>query len=228
MDSSSQAEAVIGAGRSALIGAIFGAGWLGWGLGRAKAFIGFTAPTFGFVALLLITGSIYFIHNGRQFRKKCTAVIDSARQTVRKWFLFTLVIEALAIALVSILAYRLHRADLATNWCAMIVGLHFLPLARIFRAPHLIVRGILITVWCVLCWAFFRSDALVISSSLGTGIRFGVPASFHGFEPGKSRNRCVRDLRSPRGALIHRNTDSRHEFVFGPVSSTASQSVLGL
>ena len=170
MDSSSQAEAVIGAGRSALVGAMFGAGWLGWGLGSAKAFNGFTAPTFGFMALLLITGSIYFIHSGRQLRKKCTAVIDSARQTVRKWFIFIVLMEALAIALVSILAYRLHRADLATNWCAMIVGLHFLPLARIFRAPHLIVRGILITVWCVFCWAFFRSNALVISTSLGTGI----------------------------------------------------------
>ena len=170
MDSSSQAEAVIGAGRSALIGAMFGAGWLGWGLGSAKAFNGFTAPTFGFMALLLITGSIYFIRKGRLLRKKCTAVIDSARQNVRKWFLFIVLMEALAIALVSILAHRLHRDDLATNWCAMIVGLHFLPLARIFRAPHLIVRGISITVWCVFCWAFFRSNALVISTSLGTGI----------------------------------------------------------
>jgi len=170
VDSSSQAEAVIGAGRSALIGAMFGAGWLGWGLGSAKAFNGFTAPTFGFMALLLITGSIYFIRKGRLLRKKCTVVIDSARQNVRKWFLFIVLMEALAIALVSILAHRLHRADLATNWCAMIVGLHFLPLARIFRAPHLIVRGISITVWCVFCWAFFRSNALVISTSLGTGI----------------------------------------------------------
>jgi hypothetical protein len=170
MDSSSQAEAVIGAGRGALIGAMFGAGWLGWGLGNAKAFNGFTAPTFGFTALFLFACSIYFIRKGRLLRKKCTAVIDSARQTVRKWFLFIVLMEALAIALVSILANRLHRADLATNWCAMIVGLHFLPLARIFRAPHLIVRGILITVWCVLCWAFFRSNALVISTSLGTGI----------------------------------------------------------
>jgi nicotinamide riboside transporter PnuC len=170
MDPSLQAGAFIGAGRSALIGAMFGAGWLGWGLGSAKAFNGFTAPTFGFIALFLLVGSIYLIHKGRLLRKKCPVAVESTRQTVRKWFLFIVLMEALAIALVSILAYRLHRADLATNWCAMIVGLHFLPLARIFRAPHLIVRGILITVWCVFCWAFFRSNALVISTSLGTGI----------------------------------------------------------
>ena len=164
------AEAVIGAGRSALIGAMFGAGWLGWGLGSARAFNGFTAPTFGFLALFLLAGSIYFIHKGRLLRTKYPAVDDSRRQTVRRWFLFIVLMEALAIALVSTLAYRLHRADLAANWCAMIVGLHFLPLAKIFHAPQLIGRGILITVWCVFCWAFFRSSALVISTSLGTGI----------------------------------------------------------
>jgi nicotinamide riboside transporter PnuC len=170
MDSSSQAEAVIGAGRSALIGATFGTGWLGWGLGTARAFNGFTAPAFGFMALFLIAGSAYFIRHGRQLRKRSTAVVDSARRTARNWFLFIVLMEALAIVFASILANRIHRADLATNWCAMIVGLHFLPLARIFRAPQLIVRGILITVWCVFCWAFFRSNALVISTSLGTGL----------------------------------------------------------
>ena len=174
MNPSLQAEAVIGAGRGALIGAMFGAGWLGWGLGSAKALNGFTAPTFGFMALFLLAGSIYFIYKGRLLRKKYPAVVHSKRQTVRKWFLFIVLMEALAIALVSTLAYRLHRSDLAANWCAMVVGLHFLPLAKIFRAPRLIVRGILITVWCVFCWALFRSNALVISTSIGTGILLWV------------------------------------------------------
>jgi hypothetical protein len=78
--------------------------------------------------------------------------------------------EFLAIALVSILANRLHRADLATDWCAMVVGLHFLPLAKIFRAPHFFIIGVLMTLWCALCWVLFRSNALVISVSLETGI----------------------------------------------------------
>ena len=185
MDTSSQAEGVIGAGRSALIGAMFGAGWLGWGMGSAKVFNGFTAPTFGFMAMFLFAGSIYFIHKGVLLRRRCTAVVDSGRQTIRKWFLIIVLTEALAIALVSTLAYRLHRADLAANWCAMIVGLHFLPLAKIFRAPNLIVRGILITAWCVLCWALFRSHALVISSSIGTGILLWISCVFSWFRARK-------------------------------------------
>jgi hypothetical protein len=79
MDPSIQAGAVIGMGRGALIGAIFGAGWLGWGLGSAKAFNGFVGPVFGFTALILLACSIYFLRMGRQLRKQYPAADASAR-----------------------------------------------------------------------------------------------------------------------------------------------------
>jgi hypothetical protein len=165
-----QAQAVIGAGRCALIVAMFGAGWLGWGLGGAKAFNGFVGPLFGFLVLGLLVCSARVIYRGRLLGKKFPAVDASTRQTMLKWFLLVALFEALAIVLASILANRLHRADLATDWCAMIVGLHLLPLAKIFRAPNLAVAGVLMVFWSVLCWALFRSDAIAISASLGTGI----------------------------------------------------------
>jgi hypothetical protein len=52
----------------------------------------------------------------------------------------------------------------------MVVGVHLLPLAKIFRALHLGVIGILMILWCVLCWALFSLNALVISVTVGTGI----------------------------------------------------------
>src|SRR5271163_611237 len=109
MDPSSQANAVIGTGRGALISAMFGAGWLGWGLGNAKAFNGFVAPAFGFTALFLFACSIYFIRKGRLLRKQCPAAGASTRPSVLKWFLLVALVEVLAIALVAILANRLHR-----------------------------------------------------------------------------------------------------------------------
>jgi hypothetical protein len=165
-----QAEDIIRAGRGALICAMFGAGWLGWGLGNAKAFNGFVAPTFGFMALFLLACPIYFIRKGRQLRKRSPAAGASTRQPVLKWFLLVVFMEAIAIVLVSILANRLHRADLATAWCAMVVGLHFLPLAKIFRAPSLGLFGILIILWCVLCWTLVHSSAIPLSASIGTGL----------------------------------------------------------
>jgi hypothetical protein len=169
IDLSFQAQAVVGAGRGALVEALFGAGWLGWGLGEAKAFNGFTGPMFGFMTLLLLACSIFVLRRGRLLRKKYPAVGASTRTTLKVYLLFVLM-EILGVLLVMSLANRYHRADLGTDWCAMVVGLHFLPLAKIFRAPHLVVLGILMTLWCALCWVLFRSNALVISVSLGTGI----------------------------------------------------------
>lgn len=163
------AVAVLGAGRGALVMAVFGVGWLGRGLGQAKAFNGFTGPAFGFTALLLAACPIYFIRQGRLLRRKHRAVGGPTQQTTRKWFILVAAIEVLAIALASILANRWHRSDLATDWSAMIVGIHFLPLAKIFRAPNLDVLGVLMTLGCAFCWTLLRSSALTISVSLGTG-----------------------------------------------------------
>lgn len=170
MDPSSQADAVIGIGRGALASAMFGAGWLGWGLGNAKAFNAFVGPAFGFTALLLFACSIYFIREGRIIRKQRPVTNVSTRHSIRKWFLLLTLTEVFAIALVAILASRLHRVDLAADWCAMVVGFHFLPLAKIFRAPQFSVLGIVMILWCVLSWALFQSGAIAISASLGTGI----------------------------------------------------------
>lgn len=169
MDPSIKAQDITHAGRGALIGAMFGSGWLGWGLGSANAFNSFVGPLFGFTSLFLLAGSIYFVRKGRLLRKRSPATSLSAPQIAWNRFLLVVLIEVTAIALATTIAYRLHRADLAANWCAMIVGLHFLPLARIFRAPRLTILGVLITAWCILCWALFRANALVISTSVGTG-----------------------------------------------------------
>ncbi len=169
MDSSFQAEAVIGAGRGALIGAAFGAGWIGWGLSSAKAFNALVGPAFGSTALIFLAGSIYFLRKGRQLRKQHPAADASARKPILKRFLLIVLLEIVAIALAAIMANRLHRPDLATDWCAMIVGIHFLPLARIFRAPQLNILGSLMVLWCLLCWALFQPGTIAVAASLGTG-----------------------------------------------------------
>lgn len=169
-DPSLQAEAATGGGRGALVVSMFGAGWLGWGLGEAGVFNGVVGPAFGFIALFLLACSIYTIRRGRLLGKQYPPVPASRRRAVQRSFLLVVIIEVLAIASVFILSDRIHRPDLGADWCAMVVGLHFVPLARTFRAPVLGVFGILITLWSILCWVLFRSNALVITTTLGTGI----------------------------------------------------------
>jgi hypothetical protein len=164
------ADDLIGAARGALVESMFGAGWLGWGLGQARVFNGFSGPAFGLTALVLAACSIFAIRKGRLLKKAVPAKISPSRPPILKRFLVVVAIEFLAIALASTVAIHLHRSDLATDWCAMIVGLHYLPLAKILRAPQLTVLGILITVWCALSWALLRPNSLLIAVSVGTGI----------------------------------------------------------
>lgn len=170
MDSSLRAGTVAGAGRGALILSCAGAGWLGWGLGEANAFNAVVGPAFGCMALILWGWSIYTIRKGRLLCKRYPPVAASTRRAVRRSFFLVVLIEVVALVFAFILANRLLRPDLWADWLSMVVGLHYLPLAKIFRAPVLGIFGILITLWCVLCWVLFRSHALVISATLGTGI----------------------------------------------------------
>jgi uncharacterized membrane protein len=52
-------------------------------------------------------------------------------------FLLVVLLEILAVVFVWILSTVLRRPDLGADWCAMVVGVHFLPLAKVFRSPHL-------------------------------------------------------------------------------------------
>ena len=149
---------------------MFGVGWLGWGLGLAKAFSGFVPLAFGCMAFLLWGSSVYFIRKGRLLRRKFPPLSPSETRAVHKQFWLVVLFEALAILAVGIFATHLQRPDLGADWCALVVGLHFLPLAKVFRAPLLALFGVLIMSWSLIAWTLFRSDALVVRVDIGTGI----------------------------------------------------------
>jgi hypothetical protein len=171
MEQPLQPGRVIGAGRGALIIAMAGAGWLGWGLSAAQAYNAIVAPIFGLVAISLWGWSIYAIRIGRALRRQVQASSLPEPQFPTRSFAIVLMIEGLAIIVVILLAAgHRHRADLATDGCALVIGLHYIPLAQIFRAPKLAALGVLISLWCIVSLVLFRSSALVIAVTAGTGI----------------------------------------------------------
>ncbi len=170
MEQPLQPSRVIGAGRGALIIAMAGAGWLGWGLSVAQVYNAVVAPIFGTVAISLWVWSIYAMRTGRALRRQHPAPSLPLSQFPTRSFVIVLVTEGLAIVLVILFAAgHAHRPDLATDGCALVIGLHYIPLARIFRAPKLAALGILIALWCILSWVFFRTT-LVVAVTAGTGI----------------------------------------------------------
>jgi len=173
MEQSLQPDRVVGAGRGALILSMAGAGWLGWGLSVAHAYNAVVAPIFGAVSIFLWVWSLHVIRTGRTLRRRLPASSLSAARFPARSFAVVVLAEVLAVVVVILLAAgRAHRPDLATGGCALVVGLHYLPLARIFRAPMLAVLGVLLSLWCVIAWAYFRLDSLVIAITIGTGILF--------------------------------------------------------
>ena len=173
MEQSLQPGRVIGAGRGALILSMAGSGWLGWGLGVGHAYNAIVAPLFGMTTILLGVWSIWAMRTGRALRRQIPASTLSQEKFPGKSFAIIVFVEALAILTVILLASgRAHRPDLATDGCALVIGMHYLPLAKIFRAPILAVLGVLISLWCVASWVLFRFDPLIMASTIGTGILF--------------------------------------------------------
>ena len=133
VDPSSQAQLVFRSGLAALVPGMFGMGWLGWGLGIAHAFTPLAILLFDVVGILILGSSIYFIRKGRSLRRSYPAFSDPQGQKMRKQFLVVVMLEFMAIGILSRIAYVIHRPDLAPVLAAIVVGLHFLPLGKIFR-----------------------------------------------------------------------------------------------
>jgi len=145
-------------------------GWLGWGLGTAHAFTPTVIILFDVFGVLLLGYSIYFIRKGRSLRRNYPASSNTVTQRMSKQFIVVVVLEFAAIAILGTIAYAFHRPDLAPVLAATVVGLHFLPLGTIFRQPRYYFWGIAIALWCGVCAILFRSNSLVVWSTIGTGV----------------------------------------------------------
>jgi hypothetical protein len=170
IDPSSQAQLVLRSGFGALIAGMFGMGWLGSGLGIAHAFTPIVIVLFDASGILVLGYSIYLIRKGRALRQKYPSSFDRRRQVMRKRFIVVLIVEFTAIAILSTVAYASHRPELAPVLASIVVGLHFIPLGKIFRQSRYYFWGIAIALWCGVCAFLFRSNTLVAWSNIGTGI----------------------------------------------------------
>lgn len=57
------------------------------------------------------------------------------------WFLLVVVLEVISINVGKPIVIHFHRLDLFPQWLEAVVGLHFLPLARLFKVPLFYARG---------------------------------------------------------------------------------------
>ena len=180
MDRFVRAQVVFGLGRGGLIGTLFGAGWLSWGLSAAHEF---TLPLGVLVwtcESFLVACAVYFISGGRSLRQKYPALGQSKARKMDWQFSIIVIVGFVGIGFVVFFSSALHRSELAADWIAIVVGLHFLPLGKLFHNPVYFATGIAILVWCFLCRILFRANALTAWAATGTGIVLWA-ASVRGF-----------------------------------------------
>jgi len=169
MDAFELGGRILGRGIGAMVCTIFGALWLGLGLAGGHAFSLAVIAAFSICCVGLYAGSVFLIRRGRRLRSQPPVHLEPSAG-VPKQFTWLVIAEVVACVAIAWACGARNRGDLIPLGIALVVGLHFLPFARIFRAPECYVTGAAIAIWCVLSWALFRAPKMDVSVGIGTGL----------------------------------------------------------
>ena len=123
-----------GRGLGICIGALFGMGWLYYALKFDHVPDWALYAAYALTAALVIAGIMHIRSERKSGAKQSNAV--------RIAFLIVFAIEVGAIIAAVILLQHLHLMQYIVPAIAAIVGLHFLPLAKIFRRPTYYATGL--------------------------------------------------------------------------------------
>jgi hypothetical protein len=200
MDTTEQAGIVLGSASGAIMGTVFGGLWLGLNLFFANALSWLRGPAFAVclvaftVGLLgLYAASVYLIRRSRKLLAQAPTQRRWAAVS-RKGFLWAVVGETVGIAVLITVCGWLQFYALIEVGIALVVGLHFFPLARIFRARGYYAMGAAITVWCIASVVLFRAQKMDVAAGIGTGAILWLTAAYN---LDRSRRLLAASLASP-------------------------------
>lgn len=170
MDASQRAGLAFGMGTASLMMTVLGFFWLGWAISEARMSTPIPWPILYVAFLAMLAAAIQSVRKGKALVRTHVAAHNEFWPRVRGPFRTITAIEGAGCAIVVVLVVALHRLDLLGVGISLVVGLHFLPLGRLFRVPVYYAVGTAIIVCDVLAWAFLRSDAITVAVGLTTGL----------------------------------------------------------
>jgi hypothetical protein len=120
--------------RGGLICALFGSAWMYW----AVVFSGHaTSIWFSAVSLPAVTLTIWAILRILAFRHLISSGADLLHwKSFRKFLWIDSVVEWVLVGIGTYLLSRIGRYDLIPQLFGLIIGLHFLPIAKVFQLPR--------------------------------------------------------------------------------------------
>lgn len=167
MDEGQTVREITGRATGVLFLAGFGSIWLCAGLLSLQRL-----KPFGLIAVVaapLLALSIPAISLLKRFSGTTPVAADSERERqFSQSFRRVNTMQWVAIVLAVVLLNIFHRTEWIVPAVAAIVGLHFLPLARLFRySPHY-VTGTLLVLWSAISVLFLRTENILSAGCLGT------------------------------------------------------------
>jgi hypothetical protein len=154
--------------KSALIGVIAGAVWMFW----STAFVGTAVIIWGpMVTVLTILVLIWSISRIRYIRHRTVSSDDSQSSNLfGRVYWVIVVLEFLLAGGIVFFLLTTRRSELIPVAVAFIVGLHFLPLAKLFRMPTLYITGTTMVIIAVASLSISDANIRNLSICLGIGI----------------------------------------------------------
>ncbi|MFJ7362939.1 DUF7010 family protein [Peribacillus frigoritolerans] len=138
-------EAFRGSGIGVIFMAVFGTLWAGTGVMGLQGW-GFPYVELAaiFVGIIMVIVGISLIHASQKMSNQVSE--DGARRLKRIGFLFNMVFiaEGLLIGIAIAICNLINQTDLIPGVIAIIVGIHFLPLASLFQIKVYYATGVLL------------------------------------------------------------------------------------
>ncbi|MGB0064572.1 MAG: hypothetical protein WBP85_09020 [Terracidiphilus sp.] len=141
----------------------FGAGWLFWSLSMRQEITGATATGVMTGMLALFVAAIYIWRQAKRWPR----VPDDPR--MGRAFVWINAIQWTAIFAAGFICKRFGWAYYFPSAVAVIVGLHFYPLARMFRNPLHYGTGTAVVVWVFAAAVIVPAGRLPGFTTMGTG-----------------------------------------------------------
>lgn len=155
-------EAFRGSGIGVIFMAVFGTLWAGTGVMGLQGW-GFPYVELAaiFVGIIMVIVGISLIHASQKMSSQVSD--DGARRLKRIGFLFNMVFiaEGLLIGIAIAICNLINHTDLIPGVIAIIVGIHFLPLASLFQIKVYYATGVLLCLLALITWLIVPDTVMV-------------------------------------------------------------------
>lgn len=113
------------------------------------------------ISFTLLMGAISLLKASRRFSNQQTETEAKHWKRVNRWFVIIFALEGVAIGIASVITNVLNHFEMFFPIMAIIVGIHFFPLAPLFKVKTHYVTGALLCILGIITLFFVPTEATI-------------------------------------------------------------------